>query len=78
MQVEFEPWFPEALNNPRSWGENILYSPNIFFLRQVLKLDPSLECMLLLICGASAYTMLGTPHQPWNLHRSRETAVGGR
>lgn len=78
VQVESEPCFPEELNNPRSWGKNIRYSPNISFLRQVLKLEPSSECMLLLFCDAPAYAMLGTSHQSWNLHRSQEAAYRGK
>lgn len=78
MQGEFEPCGLEELNNPWRWGETILYSPNISFLRQVLKLEPSSECMLLLFCDAPAYTMLGTSHQSWNLHRSQETACRGK
>lgn len=69
---------PGVGNDPRSWGENILYSPNISFFRQVLKLEPSSECMLLLCCDIPAYTMLGTSHQSWNLHRSQEAACRGK
>ena len=78
VQVEFEMCHSEKLNIPRSWGKNILYSPNISFLCQVLKLEPSSECMLLLFCDAPAYTMLGTSHQSWNLHRSQEAACRGK
>lgn len=78
VQVEFERFFPEELNNPRGWGKNILYSPNISFLCQVLKLEPSSECVLLLFCDALAYTMLGTSHQSWNLHKSQEAACRGK
>lgn len=78
VQIEFEPCFPEELNNSRTWGKNILDSPNISFLRQVLKLESSSEYMLLLFCDAPAYTMLGTSHQSWNLHRSQEAACRGK
>ena len=62
----------------RREGKNILYSANISFLRQVLKLEPSSECVLLLFCDAPAYTMLGTSHQSWNLHGSQEAACRAR
>lgn len=78
VQVEFEPCFPEILNNPSSWGETVLYSPNISFLRQVLKLEPTAECMLLLFCDVPAPTMLETSHQSWNLLRSQEAAYRAR
>ncbi|KAK2117908.1 Zinc finger SWIM domain-containing protein 6 [Saguinus oedipus] len=44
----------------------------------VLKLEPSSECMPLLLCDAPAYTMLGTSHQSWNLPRSQEAACRGK
>lgn len=71
VQVEFEPCYPEELNIPRSWGENILYSPNISFLRQVLKLEPSSEYHTLLSCDAQHALC-------WGHHTSHGTCTGVR
>lgn len=71
VQVELGPRYPEELNIPRRVGENILYSPNISFLRQVLKLEPSSECMLLLFCDAR-HTLC------WGHHTSHGTCTGVR